>query len=443
MKPWEKYQGTVQGAIASNGPWTKYGGQNVNTVGNADNSGNMRNLVMGALSGATNIGKTFLWPFDKLGLTGLSPQERSAIINQFFAQNAQPSSLPFKAGELGSEIAGTAGTGGMLAKGAEAIPAAVKFATALRTGGFDLGEASTNSRLVNALTRAGAGAVQGGTQAALVNPSHGKAGAEIGAVLPGIGAIAPYLQTGGRRLMQSALKPGISDLKSGKADVAINTLLENGLNATKGGVGKIKSKLSDINDKIDSIVADSNKNVSKQDVINALQPTREQFSMQVTPQGDIAAIDAAATQFNANPAIKGENIPVQVAQALKRGTYKTLKKKYGQLGSADIEAQKALARGLKEGVANAEPKVAGLNAEESKLIDTLNVTERRALMEANKNPMGLALLAHSPEAWAAFMADKSALFKSLVARMLNRSGQLIQKGTYGIPSVVSANMGGQ
>jgi hypothetical protein len=33
-------------------------------------------------------------------------------------------------------------------------------------------------------------------------------------------------------------------------------------------------------------------------------------------------------------------------------------------------------------------------------------------MEMNKNPMGLAALAHNPVGWVAFMADKSALFKS-------------------------------
>jgi len=44
-------------------------------------------------------------------------------------------------------------------------------------------------------------------------------------------------------------------------------------------------------------------------------------------------------------------------------------------------------------------------------------------MELNKNPMGLSLLSGSGAAWAAFMADRSAAFKSLAARMLNRTNQ--------------------
>ena len=118
-----------------------------------------------------------------------------------------------------------------------------------------------------------------------------------------------------------------------------------------------------------------------------------------------------------------QNIPVQLAQKLKQGTYKVLSGKYGEAGSAATEAQKALARGLKEEIASEVPAIAGLNAHESKLIDTLNVAERRALMDMNKNPAGLALLAHDPSTALAFMADKSAAFKALAARLINQVGK--------------------
>lgn len=82
------------------------------------------------------------------------------------------------------------------------------------------------------------------------------------------------------------------------------------------------------------------------------------------------------------------SIPVQQAQDMKQGTYRELKNKYGQIGSAETEAQKALARGLKENIAEAVPEIAGLNAQESKLINALNITERRAFMEATKTRWG-------------------------------------------------------
>ena len=117
------------------------------------------------------------------------------------------------------------------------------------------------------------------------------------------------------------------------------------------------------------------------------------------------------------------NIPVQLAQKLKQGTYKTLKGKYGEEGSASTEAQKGLARGLKENIAEVVPGIGALNAEESRLFKTLGVAERRSLMDMNKNPLGLAALAGNPTGFAAFMADRSAAFKALVARMMNRTGE--------------------
>jgi hypothetical protein len=41
-------------------------------------------------------------------------------------------------------------------------------------------------------------------------------------------------------------------------------------------------------------------------------------------------------------------------------------------------------------------------------------------MELNKNPVGLSWLANNKAAALAFMADRSAAFKSITARMLNQ-----------------------
>jgi len=141
---------------------------------------------------------------------------------------------------------------------------------------------------------------------------------------------------------------------------------------------------------------------------------------------DLDVIRNAWAMFKNHPLINSNpEIPVQLAQELKTGTQQMLRKKYGQLGTADTEAQKGLARGLREEISTAVPEVAGLNAAESKLITTLNVVEKRALMDLNKDIGGLAWLAHRPEIFAAYMADKSALFKSLVARMLNANQRTV------------------
>ena len=186
----------------------------------------------------------------------------------------------------------------------------------------------------------------------------------------------------------------------------------------------MKGRVGDINSQIDNLIRGSGATVDKQQVINALTDTNKRFANQVSPTADLGAIQRVADDFIAHPTATGPDIPVQLAQELKKGIYRVLKDKaYGQLGSAETEAQKALARGLKEGISKAVPEVAGLNAQEANLLTTMKVAERRALMDANKNPMGLAILASHPATWAAFMADRSAAFKSIAARLANNAAK--------------------
>lgn len=235
-----------------------------------------------------------------------------------------------------------------------------------------------------------------------------------------------FIRKTSESLMQSALKPTISQLRSGQAKTAIDTLLKYGINPTAKGVEQLKEKIGGINEDIATALEQSHGTVSKQNVLARIGDVYDKFRQQVAPTSDINAIESVTQDFLASNKGQGamDTIPVQLAQKLKQGTYKVLSGKYGEAGSAATEAQKALARGLKEEIAAEIPDIAQLNKEESKLIDTLNVTERRALMDLNKNPAGLSLLTSNPTKFAAFMADKSALFKSLLARALNRTSEL-------------------
>ena len=383
-------------------------------------------LAMGGLKGASRIGNTVV------GTVMGDRAEREKSIDQFMGERADTDSTLFKAGDIGAQVAGTAGVGGVLGKAAAAVPALAKYAPLLSSGGFSMGNAGTNSALVNALLRGGAGAASGGAATAMVSPEDAGTGALIGGATPlavqgaaKVGtAIGSGLRSGAETMMQSALKPTIEQLRTGKADVAIKTLLDEGINPTAAGVEKLQGRVGDINSQIDSLIQGSGATVDKQQVINALRGTNQKFANQVSPNADLASIQRVADDFIAHPTATGNDIPVQLAQELKKGTYRVLKDKaYGQVGSAEMEAQKALARGLKDGISQAVPEVAGLNAQEAKLLTTLKVTERRALMDANKNPMGLAILASHPGTWAAFMADRSAAFKGLAARLANNASK--------------------
>jgi hypothetical protein len=223
-----------------------------------------------------------------------------------------------------------------------------------------------------------------------------------------------------RSLMKSALKPTLAQQESGEAKTAIETLLQEGLNPTQGGADAIRQASRETSKQLADALRGSAAEVEVGKVGMPLTDTMNRAIKQANPLQDIQTVKGVWDEFrNLHPEIAGkESIPVQLAQELKQGTYGKMAEKYGELGSASVEAQKAIARGLKDEIANAVPEAAELNARNSKLLDTLDVVQRRAFMEGNKNPLSLAPLAHGPTGFAAFMADKTALVKALLARAI-------------------------
>jgi hypothetical protein len=292
-----------------------------------------------------------------------------------------------------------------------------------------------------------------GLQAAPMLLSGG-AGAAAGKAL-----LKPPIQGYASNLMNSALKPTLAAHESGDAAVAVKTMLDRGINATPGGVDKIRALIDGLNSQIKNKVATSTKLFKKSDVLDEVGSLKDRLRMQVNPNADLQTAQRAADEFANHPIIKNTNdIPVQLGQRMKQETYRKLGDNayQAEIPGAAREAQMALARGLRKGVAGAVPEVAALNAEEAALLKTLNVAERRAFMEMNNNPGGLAWITSSPSKFAGFMADKSGLFKSLMARMLYSGGGTIGgtvggatgMGLYGVGRIQdqpakSANTGSQ
>ncbi len=244
----------------------------------------------------------------------------------------------------------------------------------------------------------------------------------------GVGSMAQgatALSDIGRNLMQRALKPTMGAQKRGDAAVAIDTMLEKGFNVSKGGIEKLRGEIDSLNQQISDKIANSTEVVDKAAAGKYLNQLMEKFKNQVNPGADVEAIHKAWDEFKNHPAWQGGlDMAVQAAQSIKKGTYDQLRKKYGQMGTADVESQKALARGLKDEISAKVPEVGPLNAQDSKLIKTLGVAERQQMQQANKDPGSFAWLAHSPVSFAAYMADKSSLFKSMMANILYRGGSI-------------------
>ncbi len=147
------------------------------------------NLGAGAVRGAGSIGSTILAPKDMLadymdgkGLSLESNRARRASIDGGLAQlGADPTSAGYKVGKLGGEIAGTAGAGGALAKGASLLGTPAALTSAIATGGM---RAGTSGGLANVGARVLGGAISGGATAGLANPDDIGAGTAIGGFMP-------------------------------------------------------------------------------------------------------------------------------------------------------------------------------------------------------------------------------------------------------------------
>ena len=222
-------------------------------------------------------------------------------------------------------------------------------------------------------------------------------------------------------LMKSALKPTIAQHRSGAAQNATNYMLEKGLNPTEGGVKFIENDLTKLNTQVDDIV-NSYKNtpIKKTNIFNNLDNARNTFANQVDNAADLKAFDAVITRFKNR--YLNKPITVKEAHELKKGTYKQINKKYGELSNAETEAQKTIARLLKEEVErltskNGVNRIRDLNQQIKKGVDTLDVVTRRNFMDSNKDTFhGLSLLAHDPMVGTIQHFQATGLFKSLAAK---------------------------
>lgn len=383
------------------------------------------------------------------GVTGEQLQQKtlSALTPKNYTLNKDAVSAGQFLTDVGAGFALPTGVASLASK----IPSIAKFAPAIASSGADLAGAKTTNALANLGLRTGIGAGTGASISGLINPDDIGTGALVGGLFANAPVVANYItDRGARRLMQSAIKPSAANLESGDAGRAVTTMLEEGVNPTQGrtifgkGLDTLQKKVTNLNTQISDIIKNSQGSVNKNTVVSYLDDLEKKALMQVAPESDLSAIQSVRDQFMAHPLAQGDTIPVQLAQELKKGTYKSLGgKAYGEISSASKEAQKGIARGLKEGIVGAEPAVAGLNAQESRLLNALNVSERRALIEANKDIAGLGSITPDLGRTLAFMADRNSAFKALLARMLYSTGKAMPTAPQGLLGVAPAITSGQ
>ena len=123
------------------------------------------------------------------------------------------------AGEFTGEVVSTLPVGGVIAKGVSKIPGAGNVAEAIRTGGFRTGApvaTTLGGRAADVATRAGGGAVVGGTSAAIINPEETGTGATFGAVAPFVlPTVGKYIAIGGGKIID-AVTGKLANVEAGK-----------------------------------------------------------------------------------------------------------------------------------------------------------------------------------------------------------------------------------
>ncbi len=227
-----------------------------------------------------------------------------------------------------------------------------------------------------------------------------------------------------RTLMQRALKPSVKEMATGRGPAAITTALEKGYNVSTGEVERLGKEVSGLETTIQNTLNASGKTVDKGEIAGRLKDVVSRIEeSSMNPQDRVAAVEKVYAEVMQNKKLP-DAIPVAQANKIKQGIYQMLRDKYGELGSDAVEAQKAMARGIKETVGAAEPGVAANLKTQSEKANLLNIMRRRAAVEGNQTIAGLAPAAHNPAAAIGFLADKYGIAKSMAARLLYSGAQV-------------------
>jgi len=249
------------------------------------------------------------------------------------------------------------------------------------------------------------------------------------------------------RLYQSALKPSPA-LPAAKVQGMIQSGLDNQIPVSADGIAKLGDLISDLGDKVKSEIQAGNTagaTVDPMAVAQRADQLRGRFANQVNPNADLAAIEAAKQEFlnnNSTPPAVGigpaqlNPIPVADAQDIKSGTYQQLKDRaYGAQSTATVEAQKALARGIKEELETQFTEIQDLNAQQGQAASLQKALTRAVQRIDNHQLLGLGTplaaaaggaVAGAPGAGVLgilkFVVDQPE-FKSKLAYSLSRAGK--------------------
>lgn len=201
----------------------------------------------------------------------------------------------------------------------------------------------------------------------------------IGAVNKLVGNTAPKVA---EAMYQSALKPSTTNTPAENL-AAVRTGLNSAIPISEEGASNLNSLVQDLNNKVKAQIASNpDAPINKFQVASRLNKPAAAFAKQASPTADLNTIADVGNDFLDT---KPGTIRAEDAQAIKQGTYKQIgDRAYGEASTARVEAEKALARGLKEELEKQFPEIKGLNAQESKFFDLKGSLEKAVNRAANR-----------------------------------------------------------
>lgn len=265
---------------------------------------------------------------------------------------------------------------------------------ALAEAGKGLEAATAASKLPSiakaAINLGGKAALEGGAAAsvtALQSGGDAEATKDAGLISAAFPLASKLLSSSLGKVPESAWS---SILKRTSTQVAKNPNLpeqasQTGLTAlSKEGLAKkAGSMIQGIETQLDDILSNSKGSVNTSDVVKHLDALKESYA---NIPGESHAVDVVENVKNEMLA-KGEKMSAQDANQLKRDIYGVISKSYGK-GLMEIpakqEAQKTLARGLKEEIAKVEPKVIPLNQQQGVYIQIKKAIDRQLTLGEGK-----------------------------------------------------------
>lgn len=327
--------------------------------------------VASTLAGAAQLGeKAILRPLDKI-LPGqrITSDNQTAVQDLGINQAIEPTNTAQKVGKFGEQVAEFFIPAGEVAKAGKVLDTLFEGSKIARVAT----KAALEGAVAGGQTAAQQGEVNKGTAVA------GLSSAILAPVMEGLSAIS--------KKMPATLWKNVLDRTP--TSIAKNPALESqvadaGLMGTRNQIlSQAQKNIQSIEVTLDDILSSQTQKVSGSNIAGYLDDLKKSYS--VIP-GETASVDTIS-KIQEEMAAKGDLSLVE-ANGLKREIYKLISKSYGK-GTLEIpaktEAQKGVARGIKEEIEKLVPEVKDLNARQGIFLQVDKALQR----VKNKKPAGV------------------------------------------------------